>query len=151
MRHIVGKLLRSGFQIYILLWVKNLSFFIFALLPKQYKNSLSYKYYQKLFVGFTFFYMYQSIPFYMYVKKTPLEFFRLLIPEILPFQTFFYQKVSMPHFCCSKLWASGDISLESSSGVDFKYMYFYESKLFRTFIYCLIIFSLFCEFSHYSL
>ena len=50
----------------------------------------------------------------VYQKKLYLEFFPFLAHEILPFQTFFFQKVSIPNFCCSKLWASCDISLESS-------------------------------------
>ena len=42
---------------------------IFPLLPKNYKNSLSYEYYQKLFVGITLFCLHHSIPFDIYVKK----------------------------------------------------------------------------------
>ena len=42
---------------------------IFALLPKKYKNSLSYEYYQKLFVAITLFCLHESIPFDIYVKK----------------------------------------------------------------------------------
>ena len=42
---------------------------IFTLLPKEYLNSLSYEYYQKLFFRFTFFYMHQSLPFVCTSKK----------------------------------------------------------------------------------
>ena len=35
----------------------------FPFLPKKYLNSLSHQYYQKLFFGFTFFYIHQLIPF----------------------------------------------------------------------------------------
>ena len=66
---------------------------IFALLPKKYKNSLSYEYYQKLFVGITLFCLHQSIPFDIYVKKTFLpSFFHFWFPRYCRFRRFFPKK-----------------------------------------------------------
>ena len=49
-------------------WWKTFEFYIksliiFGTVPKIYLNSLSHEYYQKLFVGISIWYMYQSIPF----------------------------------------------------------------------------------------
>ena len=45
---------------------------------------------------------------------------------------FFYQKILIYNFCYRQLCASYDKSFESSSGVDFKYIYtFIAQKLFN--------------------
>ena len=40
----------------------------------------------------------------------------------------FFQKISISNFYCSQLWASCDRSLESSWGVDSKYIFFMGQK-----------------------
>ena len=58
------------------------------------------------------------------------SFFSFFVPEILPFQTVFFQ-TTISNFCCSQLLPSCDLSLESSWGVDFKYIYFYGWKSYH--------------------
>ena len=69
------------------------------------------------------------------LKRTFFRGFPWLVPEIFPLQTVFFQKSLLCNFCYSQHGASCDISLESSSGVDFKYIYFCRSKTFQ--FYCI--------------
>ena len=57
-------------------------------------------------------------------------FFSALVLMIYPNQTLFFQKISICHFRCSRLSAPCDVSLESSWGVDSKYIYFHESETY---------------------
>ena len=99
MRPIVGNLLRSRFQIYILLSVKNLSFFyinsliILTILVKIYLNSLLHEYFQNYFFWFISFYIHQSIPPKVYVKKNFFStFFHLFFSRYCCFIRFFFLK-----------------------------------------------------------
>ena len=53
------------------------------------------------------------------------EDFPCFLSKILPLQTLFFHKILIYNFC-----PSCDISLKSSWGLDFKYIYFYGSKRF---------------------
>ena len=123
MRHMIGKLMRRTFQIYIFLWVKNLSIFLYMALSysqiwqKKYLNLLSYEYYQKkiIFLGVTLFYTHKSIPFDVYVKKSFFQVFSIFSSQILQLYMFFFsQKICTSNFCCSQLYPSCNISFESS-------------------------------------
>ena len=79
-------------------------------------------------------YMYQSIRLSLYSKKTFFGVFWCLIYEILPFQTFFFQKILICNFCYRQLSVSCDIAFESSWRVHFQHIYFYDWKRFISFI-----------------
>ena len=138
----VGKLSGSRFQIYILLvktmlWVKNLSFFIYSIL------SYSLSHITKNFFTFSFIYIYHSIVFLLQVKKTLFfMFFAFLVSEILLFQTYFSPKISVFHL--SYRW----IALEKYISNRYTFM---GQNLFIPFIYCLIIFPFFSDCSQHSL
>ena len=79
---------------------------IFAIFPKIQGNALSHDNYQKLFIGISISYIYQSIPFSMQMKN---NVFPCLVPEIFLLQTFFFQKILICNFCSSQHCASCDI------------------------------------------
>ena len=56
--------------------------------------------------------------------------FPLFLVQILPFQTFFFQKRFISKFFCRPLCPSCDLLLESSWGVNPKYIYFDGPKFF---------------------
>ena len=100
-----------------------------TILVKKHLHSLSHEYYKKLFFGFLCFYIHQLITLQVYVKK---NFFALFLVQMLPFQMFFFQKRFISNFSCRQLCSLCDLWLESSWGVDFKYIYCYGWKTFHS-------------------
>ena len=96
MRPIVGNLLRSRFQIYILLSIKNLSFFyinsliMLTILAKIYLNSLLHEYFQNYLFFDLYLFTYTN-PFLLKStwKKT---FFQLFFYRYCCFRRFFFLK-----------------------------------------------------------
>ena len=87
---------------------------IFGTVPKIYLNSLSHEYYQKLFVGISILYMYQSIPFLAYIKKNIFSrFFHVWFTRYCRFRCFFSQKIFITNFSYMQLCTSCDIPLQS--------------------------------------
>ena len=91
------------------------SLIIFGICPEIYPNAPSHDNYQKLFIGISISYMYQSIPFSMYIKKNIFSrFFHVWFPRYSRFIRFFSKKVLICNVCYRQHCASCNISLESS-------------------------------------
>ena len=133
---IVGKLLVGRFQIYILLCVKNFSFLrVFV------RDSYHIDYFREEIPELTFAWILPKFFFFdLYVFtytnqllskcRSKRIFFPLFLVQILPFQTFFFRKRFIFKFFCRQLCPSCDLLLESSWGVNPKYIYFYGPKIF---------------------
>ena len=120
--------------IYLLLkpFVFNIkSLIIFRIFPKIKLNSTFVWKWPKILCWIDMFYLHQFIRFKVYVKKPLFPGFLTFRSPDIPISDVFLEKSFISNFSYRKHFVSSETSFESSSGIDFKYIYFYGLKTFH--------------------